>query len=254
MIVKVLGFTIVVACLTIVFLFETSSSATGGFRLLHWPAIILTGFGPFGVVLLCSTWGRIQMVVSLLKKSASQIQKRQEIESDFLQALSSKYYIQGARALTEARTDVLSSYVQKAIDRLSIRIPVQDVRDLIERDLDKVEVRYQQSLSLVGLGLKLAPSVGMLGTILGMVQLLSSLKDPSHIGSHMSLALLTTFYGLFFSLIVWTPTQHRLEAIRDAELDGYQKVIHWLELLEKRKPAHYFSDTLDEPNLTVEKV
>ena len=84
----------------------------------------------------------------------------------------------------------------------------------------------------------------MLGTILGMVRLLESLQDPSQIGPHMSLALLTTFFGLFFSLILWTPLQQKIERVLDVELERFDQALRWLELLEKRKPADYFSDTV----------
>jgi flagellar motor component MotA len=87
----------------------------------------------------------------------------------------------------------------------------------------------------------------MLGTILGMVQLLSTLEDPAQIGSHMSLALLTTFYGLFFSLALWTPQQQKLERVMEVEADGYNQCLRWLEFLEKRKPSDYFADAAGLP-------
>jgi flagellar motor component MotA len=61
----------------------------------------------------------------------------------------------------------------------------------------------------------------------------------------MSLALLTTFYGLFFSLAIWTPNQQKLERVQEVELDGYNQIIQWLEFLEKRKPADYFADAAE---------
>jgi chemotaxis protein MotA len=84
----------------------------------------------------------------------------------------------------------------------------------------------------------------MLGTILGMVRLLSTLEDPSHIGPHMSLALLTTFYGLFFSLVFWTPLQQKIERMLDVELEHFNQTIHWLETLENNKPISYFAEPI----------
>lgn len=243
---KFLGAVILFASLVGVFHFETVSDAQGAFRVFHWPAMVLTGVGPFGLVLLCSDFNGISMAWQILiRKSASKIAKRQEREADLLQSLSQAYYTQGAKALDSVDGSSLSPYVRKALDRLAIRMPIPDVRGFVVRDRDRVETEIRDSVDIVALGVRLAPSIGMLGTILGMVKLLASLKDPSHIGSHMSLALLTTFYGLLFSLVFWTPLHQKLERINAVELRGFDQVLHWLELLEKRKPATYFADAMD---------
>lgn len=242
MIAKIAGIVIIASSLIFVFLYESSSAATGAFRVLHWPAMALTGIGPIGLLLLCSDWQRIKTTVSvLMENSPRRLRRRHEQELDLLQGLSQTYYGQGASVFETFDKSALSPYVQRTIERLAIRMPILDVRQMLEREQDRVEGNFERSLHLLNLGVRLAPSIGMLGTILGMVQLLSHLKDPSHIGSNMSLALLTTFYGLFFSLVFWTPLQQLLEAIAAEELNGYDRALHWLELLEKRKPAQYFS-------------
>jgi hypothetical protein len=49
-----------------------------------------------------------------------------------------------------------------------------------------------------------APAFGLLGTVIGLVYMLSNLKDPSTIGQGLALALLTTFYGLIISNVIFT--------------------------------------------------
>ncbi len=126
-------------------------------------------------------------------------------------------------------------------------MPTRDIRDLLEMERDRHRIRLIQCLNVLNVGVRVCPSLGMLGTILGMVRLLSTLEDPSKIGPHMSLAMLTTFYGLFFSLVAWTPVQQKIERVLDIELEAYDQVIHWLDLLEKRKPVTYFADTAEIP-------
>ena len=57
-----------------------------------------------------------------------------------------------------------------------------------------------------------APAFGLLGTLIGLVQMLSELQDPSTIGPAMSLALLTTFYGSLLSTTLFLPIAGRLKA------------------------------------------
>ncbi|MBT5809419.1 MAG: flagellar motor protein MotA, partial [Rhodospirillaceae bacterium] len=55
------------------------------------------------------------------------------------------------------------------------------------------------------------PAMGLIGTLVGLVQMLGSLSDPSTIGPKMALALLTTFYGAVLSNLVFTPLASKLE-------------------------------------------
>ena len=249
MLTRVFGFAVMVCCLGIVYQFEGMSHLTGPLRLFHWPAMVLTGIGPMALVIMCSDWSTLFRTMGLvLGSSASSRQRKHEREAVFLQQLGNKYYGEGPKAFENLKTRWLSLYVTKVLDRLTVRMPVQDIRGLLQTERERRSNRYNQSVNVVGLGVRLAPSMGMLGTILGMVQLLSTLQDTSQIGTHMSLALLTTFYGLFFSLAFWTPIQQKLERILEVELDGYDQVIRWLEFLEKRKPSDYFADVVDMPH------
>ncbi len=57
-----------------------------------------------------------------------------------------------------------------------------------------------------------APAFGMLGTLIGLVQMLSRLQDPSNIGPAMAVALLTTFYGSLLSTLFFLPIAGKLRS------------------------------------------
>lgn len=229
-------------------MFETSSNATGAWRLLHWPAMVLTGIGPMCLVFACADWSILMRTVGLVfGRTPNRLQKTHDREAVYLQRLGHSYYTEGARVFENATAKGVSDYVGKVLERLTIRMPVGDVRELLESERDRKHAHIRQAINVLGMGVRLAPSVGMLGTILGMVSLLATLEDPAHIGGHMSLALLTTFYGLFFSLGIWTPTQQKIERVLEVELDGYNQVLTWLDFIERRKPADYFADSVALP-------
>lgn len=243
---RLFGLAILFGCLGVVYLFEGTAFSSGAFRLFHWPAIVLTGIGPLSLVILCSDWKILSRTATfILGTSAWARQRQHDKEALYLHRIGSDYYAVGVEAFEELKTQWTSPYVAKVLERLSVRMSVSDIYELLEIERDRTYNGIFQCINVLGLGVRLAPSVGMLGTILGMVELLSKISDPSQIGSHMSLALLTTFYGLFFSLVLWTPLQQKLERVLEVELNGYNQVLRWLELLEKRKPTEYFNDSLD---------
>lgn len=245
---RLLGFIIVFCSMGAVFYFEGQSSHSEGIlRVLHWPALCLTGLGPIGMVLLCYDGKVLARTLRYLTLSTVERQELHEREARMLHRVGTMFYEEGPSAFEKVPTNGVSEMAQKVLERLAVRIPNNDILDMLSMERDRTLVRLVQTLNVVGLGVKLSPSIGMLGTILGMVNLLSTLQDPTRIGSAMSLALLTTFYGLFFSIVIWTPLQQRLERTLDLELEGFDQTIRWLELLDKRKPSEYFADAAELP-------
>lgn len=65
---------------------------------------------------------------------------------------------------------------------------------------------------------EIAPAMGLIGTLIGLVQMLSTLSDPSAIGPAMAVAMLTTFYGALFAYLFCLPIASRLEQVAEASL------------------------------------
>lgn len=241
MIIKLLG-AIVFSLSLYVLYFCEQTAVNEHFRLIYWPAIFLTLVGPIGILMLSADVDQIKTLFGIFRhNSLSKIRKNLDQEYGYLRKLGNEYYAQGAKAFQQIETSI-SSPIHKTLERLAIRIPILDAYELLERDRDQLLARYEQCISLMTLGVRLAPSVGMLGTIIGMSQLLSQLKEPENIGTSMSVALLTTFYGLFFSLSIWTPLQNHLNRLLELKLKSFDQALHWLEILQKRKPAEYLEN------------
>lgn len=241
MIGRILGTAILLSCFVIVYLFETTSTAVGWLRIFHWPAIVLTTIGPVGLLLIASDAKTLRDAIRMLSHSPREIDRISNSERLLMQQLSEKYYTEGTRSFEQAKSGNVSRSFASVLEKLTLRIPIADIRFLLAERQDAVNAEIGKGINTFSLAIKLTPSIGMLGTILGMVNLLSSLQDPSEIGSHMSLALMTTFYGLFFSLAVWTPAQHRLQDTLASQNQQFDQIDHWLSLLETRKPPEYLA-------------
>jgi chemotaxis protein MotA len=65
---------------------------------------------------------------------------------------------------------------------------------------------------------EIAPAMGLIGTLIGLVQMLGALDDPTKIGPFMALALLTTLYGALLAYMVLTPLASKIDRNSDEEL------------------------------------
>lgn len=241
MIFRVLGLITFLGCLALAMIFESHSNAEGALRILHWPAILLTGLGPIGLIVLCV--GGKDFLNSLQKTIWTSPERfRREL------ATEEKSYAGSNSNISSKETDLGNLTSSQSLpegpyrfirEKMAAGVPLQDIRELLCKESDWHELRYSEESRVLNLGVRLAPSIGMLGTILGIVQVLAKLSDPSGLGPAMSLALLTTFFGLFFSVALWTPLQQRLDTIQELLRWRYERADHYLQLLIESKPPEY---------------
>jgi chemotaxis protein MotA len=89
--------------------------------------------------------------------------------------------------------------------------PGDAIERILNQEIQAEAQRQSRSASVLRKAAELSPAMGLIGTLVGLVQMLGSLSDPSTIGPKMALALLTTFYGAILSNLVFTPLAAKLE-------------------------------------------
>lgn len=91
-----------------------------------------------------------------------------------------------------------------------------------------------------------APAFGMLGTLIGLIVMLSKMgADPSAIGPAMAVALITTFYGVSLARIILIPIGTKVAARNDVTLFKKNLEMEGLVLLAERKSPRYIQDKIN---------
>ena len=80
-----------------------------------------------------------------------------------------------------------------------------------------------------------APVCGMVGTIVGLIQVLKNMSDPSQLGPSMALGLIATFWGGFFSGLVFTPIASKLKIMSDEEAGMRRLITEGVIMIEKNE-------------------
>lgn len=92
----------------------------------------------------------------------------------------------------------------------------KDIRAVLETEVAYQVARHRAGQNILeGIGAS-APAFGMIGTLIGLVQMLANMSDPSNIGPAMAVALLTTFYGALLANIIFIPLAGKLR-LRSSE-------------------------------------
>lgn len=98
------------------------------------------------------------------------------------------------------------------------------IKGIMYNELSQMNERHKIGITIMDNWNSLAPAFGMIGTLYGLVGMLSSMGDPSSIGAGMSAALITTFYGAILSNLFLAPIRNKL-TLRDANDTTEKEVI-----------------------------
>ena len=120
-----------------------------------------------------------------------------------------------------------------------------EIRHNLQNKIDAKQNKLSLSQNFFENMSKLSPGVGMIGTLMGLIEMMANLKDPSQIGSGMALAMITTFYGLLLGTVVYGPFSEKiaLEAEKSQELDFL--IMESIVALKERKSSIHMKDIVN---------
>lgn len=94
----------------------------------------------------------------------------------------------------------------------------EELGDILMQQVHAAHQQKKNSASILRRSGEVAPAMGLIGTLVGLVQMLSNLEDPSSIGPAMAVALLTTFYGAVLANMIFHPLAAKLERLAEDDM------------------------------------
>jgi chemotaxis protein MotA len=191
------------------------------------PSMAIVGGGTAAVMLINYPSGDIKSLVRVvmrtlffkLSTSAQEIQRVIEYAT-----LARK---EGLLALESKLREVDDHFFAKGIQLVIDGFPSETVRDIMELEANWQYQRHSAGKKMIEQMGSYAPAFGMIGTLVGLVQMLSNLSDPSQIGGGMAVALLTTLYGALMANLFCIPLAAKLDvrakqesALRELMIEG----------------------------------
>ena len=116
-----------------------------------------------------------------------------------------------AAALEDAAYQLGDEFLQKGILLIVDGTDPELVKNIMETELAFLEERHKEGQSIFETMGTLAPAFGLIGTIIGLINMLKQLDNPSAIGPGMAVALVTTFYGAMFANLIFIPIAGKLK-------------------------------------------
>lgn len=187
-------------------------------RYLDLPSMIITFGGSFFAVLMGSTLkdyiGGLKSFTLIFK--APDLDAKSMIQK--IIDLSNVARKEGLLSLEEAAGNLDDDFMKKGILLIVDGTDPDLVRGIMETELISIEDRHKKNISFwENLG-AMGPAWGMIGTLIGLVNMLYEMDDPSAIGPSMAVALITTMYGSLLANWICTPVASKLKTNNEGEI------------------------------------
>jgi chemotaxis protein MotA len=176
------------------------------------PAFFIVVGGTLGVTTICFSMPEIiDAYKALIRTVASPSTDPGRAATTMLQ-LAELSRQKGLMAVEDEITPATHDrFARRALTMALDGLPGEEIETVMRRDILAMQERHATNSGVFRKAAEVAPAMGLIGTLIGLVQMLGNLDDPASIGPNMAIALLTTFYGAILSTMVFSPLASKLE-------------------------------------------
>lgn len=150
----------------------------------------------------------------------------------------------GVRSLVGVAESLEDPTLRRATELVARGTPADTVREVLEIEIERAEAHDDEAARLFDSGGGYAPTMGILGAVLGLIQVMDNLRDPSRLGSGIAIAFVATVYGLALANLVLLPIAGRLRERARARVEQLELVLEGASALAQG----------DAPELLAEKL
>jgi len=176
------------------------------------PSILIVLGGTFAVTTACFSIPEIIKAQSIVLRTIFYSSPDATREGVNLLNLAEEARKHGVLALQNTiNSSQVNSFLRKGVGLVVDGIEPETAEKMLAQEVMSMSDRHLKGASILRKSAEIAPALGLIGTLIGLVQMLGNLKDPDTIGPAMAIALLTTLYGALLAYVVFTPLASKLE-------------------------------------------
>lgn len=188
-------------------------------------SIVVTVGGGLASTIIAFTLDDFRNLLKVLPKLFRRKEQSPYRIIQLLVELSQKARREGLLALESNQEEIEDEYLRKALELVVDGVEPEIIRDSMQLELDNMSIRHGKGIAIFKTLAAEFPAWGMIGTLLGLINLLRAMDDPSQIGAAMSLALVTTFYGSILANMICIPAATKLQELSTEEIRIKEMII-----------------------------
>lgn len=187
--------------------------------LLNFEAIILIFGGTLGSVMISFPWSALKWVPNALWKMIVPPQRADYLALvQALVGMAEKARRGGLESLQSEMSRLPHPFLADGVQMLLDGLEPEVIRERCEREILVTRHRHQQVSSIFRSAGTFSPIFGLLGTLVGVVQVLRNITDPQMMGASMAIAMTASFYGIFAANFLFLPIAGKLDFYSEEEI------------------------------------
>jgi len=195
------------------------------------PSMLIVIGGTVGVVLVSYPLADVIKIIGVVMKTIMyKLPAAKDVIAELVE-FSQIVRKEGILALESKVGDVKNPFMAKGLQMAIDGQEPTEIEDILYMEMEKLGARHTKGADIVIQVGTMAPAMGMIGTLVGLVLMLQNMSDPSSIGPSMSIALLTTFYGALIANIVALPMAAKLKSRSKDELMLHEIILTGVQSL-----------------------
>jgi len=140
--------------------------------------------------------------------------------------------------------EIENKFMEKAVAMLVDGTEKDMIKKSLTRDIEIMKLRHKQGAAIFSSWGEVAPAMGMIGTLVGLIQMLGNMSDPKSIGPAMAVALLTTMYGAIVANCFCIPISQKLANQSEVESANCELILEGVLFIQKGGNPRVLTDLL----------
>ncbi len=186
---------------------------------LNIPALLLVNGGMFGATLAGSSMERMKAIPALYKKAMSSERPNLPAQLELLVGFAERARREGLLALDDEVAELEDEFTKKGLQLVVDGTDPELVREILENEIDGMAARHAAGVQPFEKAGGFGPTMGIIGTVMGLVHVLQNLSAPATLGPAISGAFIATLYGVGSANVILLPTANRLKVLSAEEVE-----------------------------------
>ena len=195
-------------------------------------SVIITIGGSFAALLITFSFDEVKMMGSISKvlfktPALDKVEVIHIFKEDWeeIHNFITKARKDGLLAIESDIEEINDSFMKTGLELVVDGIETDLIIEILNNNISEIEGRYMKGAKMYKTWGSYAPAFGMIGTLVGLIQMLAELDNPDNIASGMAAALITTFYGALLANLILNPLGFNLENKGQREVENREMML-----------------------------
>lgn len=199
----------------------------GGPLMLFWDfaSLLITGGGSISALLMTYTLSEVKNIGKVFMQAFKEANSSpKEIIVQFTD-ISKKARREGLLSLEDEINAMEDPFIKKGLQMVVDGVEPELIREILELEIAEMQARHERGAGMFQTWGAYAPAFGMLGTLIGLIQMLANVSDIANITKGMGVALITTFYGSVIANMICLPIYTNLQQKNNKEVEEKEMML-----------------------------